>query len=123
MKKKKTYIKCSWQELGKILINPDGQVYPCCYLCNKAFKSEMLGVFGPNNSTDVNAEGQNWYGKKSDQVMIEYKKQYDELNIKKNSMRNILNHKWFTETLPKSWEKEETRLDMCRQYCEHYEDE
>lgn len=55
--------------------------------------------------------------------MIEYKKQYDELNIKKNSMRNILNHKWFTETLPKSWEKEETRLDMCRQYCEHYEDE
>lgn len=83
----------------------------------------MLGVFGPNNSTDVNAEGQNWYGKKSDQVMIEYKKQYDELNIKKNSMRNILNHKWFTETLPKSWEKEETRLDMCRQYCEHYEDE
>jgi hypothetical protein len=83
----------------------------------------MLGVFGPNNSTDVNAEGENWYWQTGDQVMMEYKKHYDDLNLKKNSMRDILNHKWFTKILPDSWKKEETRLDACRQYCEHYEEE
>jgi len=130
--KKKIYIKCSWQEMGRILINPDGQVYPCCYLCNKAFKTEILGVFGPNNQVeDLSQKGENWYWKTNpeseagsgDTVMIEYKKHYDELNLKKKSMKDILNHKWFTEILPKSWEKEETRSDQCRQFCEHYVDE
>ena len=26
-----------------------------------------------------------------------------ELNINNNSLEDILNHKWFTDTLPKSW--------------------
>tara|TARA_B100000941_G_scaffold126952_2_gene89755 strand:+ start:3146 stop:3514 length:369 start_codon:yes stop_codon:yes gene_type:complete len=121
---KKSYIKCRWLDMNKILVNPDGQVYPCCYLANKAYKSEQLGVFGPNNQVeDMSQKGQNWYWKPGDELMHEYKKNYDDLNIKNKSMEEIVNHDWYTKTLPESWEKEETRFEACRTFCEHYKED
>lgn len=121
---KKTYIKCRWQEQGRILVNPDGQVWPCCYLCNKAYKSESLGVFGPNNQVeDLSQEGESWFWRENDRAMIEYKRNYDDLNLKNKSMEEIINHEWFVKTLPESWEKEETRITECRMFCELEEDE
>ena len=121
---KKTYIKCRWQEVGRILVNPDGQVWPCCYLCNKAYKTESMGVFGPNNQVeDMSQEGENWYWKEGDKTMLEYKRNYDDLNLKNKTMEEIINHEWFTKTLPESWEKEETRIDECRKFCELTEEE
>ena len=31
-------IKCEWLSQDKILVNPDGQVFPCCYLANKYYR-------------------------------------------------------------------------------------
>lgn len=121
---KKTYIKCRWQEQGRILVNPDGQVWPCCYLCNKAYKSENMGVYGPNNQVeDMSQEGENWYWEERDKAMLEYKKNYHDLNLKNKSMEEIINHEWFVKTLPESWEKPETRITECRKFCELEEDE
>jgi len=121
---KKTYIKCRWQEQGRILVNPDGQVYPCCYLCNKSYKTEQMGVFGPNNQVeDMSQPGENWYYQERDKIMIEYKRNYHDLNLKNKSMEEILNHEWYVKLLPESWEKEETRSPECRKFCELEEDE
>jgi hypothetical protein len=121
---KKTFIRCRWQETGRILVNPDGQVWPCCYLCNKSYKSEQLGVYGPNNQVDdMTQEGENWFWKESDEIMREYKRNAADLNLKNKTFKEIVNHEWYTKTLPESWEKEETRLEQCRQFCEVTEDE
>ena len=105
--KKKTYIRCSWMEMRRVLVNPDGQVWPCCYFCNSSFSSDHA-----RPDKDMN-----------EKVFQEYYKHKDELNLKKNSMESILNHEWFTQTLPESWEKEETRVSHCRRFCEHYAEE
>ena len=36
-------------------------------------------------------------------IIQEYREHADELNINNNSLEDILNHEWFTDTLPKSW--------------------
>lgn len=114
----KTCIKCSWQNEGKILINPDGQVFPCCYLANKMYKAKQHGALFDNTEQSSEQWG-NWFWKeKSDQIMRDYQKHADELNVHNKSMEEIVNHKWYTEMLPASWEDEETRNDICISYCE-----
>ena len=120
--KNKTYIKCKWQEEGRILVNPDGQVWPCCYLCNIAFMAEQKGGFGAFNKVEPSDK---WGGNlmqidgKIVTPMMEYKKNYSELNLKNRSMEEILKHEWYTKTLPESWENEEDRIPQCREFCEH----
>ena len=31
-------ITCEWAKDERYVVNPDGQVWPCCYLCNNVFK-------------------------------------------------------------------------------------
>lgn len=113
----KTCIRCSWQETGKLVINPDGQVFPCCYLANKTYKAAQHDSLF-DNTEDQGPLG-NWYWKeKSDKVMREYVKHADELNVHKTSMEEIVNHDWYTKMLPESWENEETRNEICVTYCE-----
>jgi len=50
-------------------------------------------------------------------VYMEYSGYKDELNIFKTPLSDIMRHKWFTETLPKSWEKEETSTHACKVWC------
>jgi len=51
--------------------------------------------------------------------MHNYLENKDDLNLKKKSMEEILDHEWYQKTLPESWEKEETRLKECRDFCEY----
>jgi hypothetical protein len=122
---KKTSINCEWRNTKKVVVNPDGQVWPCCYFCNYGYKTEALGVYGPNNQVeDLDQPGETWVGRKNgDDVFVQYKKHYKELNLKHNSMEDILNHEWYTKILPESWEKEETRVEQCRRFCEVEHDE
>jgi hypothetical protein len=99
-------------EIGRILVNPDGQVWPCCYFCNKTYRGEHTGKFDE------------WFHHPEEELFHKYYANKEDLNLQNKTMEEILNHEWFTKDLPESWEKEETRVEQCRRFCEQYvEDE
>ena len=110
----KNNIICRWMEKNKFLINPDQQVWPCCYLANQGYKSRITGEY---NDPNVIAKGADDV---VHPVMQEYYKHEDELNLKNNSIENILNHKWYTEILPESWDSNPHRL--CMLMCSRFLD-
>ena len=67
MSSKKVTIQCEWLKDNRVLVNPDGQVWPCCYLGNVGF--------------DINHS-----------VVREYENKKDEL-IKKLKGLGVLNNK------------------------------
>ena len=104
--------------LVTILINPDGQVFPCCYLANKTYKADQHGAAFPTME-EKSEEWGNWFWKeKSDAIMRKYIEHKDDLNVFNKPMEEIVNHPWFTEWLPESWEDEETRNEICVTFCE-----
>jgi len=86
-------IECDWKKRGCVVINPDGQVLPCCYLGNKVYRNEIKGV------------------------LDEYVEDKDKYNLTKHELKDILKGKWFTETLPKSWENYDDAHHICKRYC------
>ena len=34
-------IECEWKNNNRVIVNPDGQVWPCCYLSNLAYKYDI----------------------------------------------------------------------------------
>tara|TARA_B100001248_G_C26996972_1_gene281624 strand:+ start:144 stop:470 length:327 start_codon:yes stop_codon:yes gene_type:complete len=100
-------IKCQWLDMKKILVNPDGQVFPCCYLANKYYKIAQ----------------RKWkmefaYNEDNDQIMYEYKKNEKDLNVKNKSMEEVLSHEWYTKDLPESWKSRETANNACINFCD-----
>lgn len=90
-------ISCKWLELRKVLVNPDGQVLPCCYLANNYYQ------FGPQV---FNGE-----------TMLEYKKQEKDNNIFLKPLEQILEESdWFNDTLPESW-LSKNPVKQCVKYC------
>ena len=89
-------INCSWQKLNRINISFDGQVHPCCYFGNAYDKKSP------------------WYLKLS--LINEYTEENKNLNIFNNSLSNIIDHEWFKNKLPNSWESE-TPIKQCVQHC------
>lgn len=94
-------IRCMWAEENKFVVNPDGQIWPCCYLCN-------LGLV---------LEYRDQYSHRLSYIYDEYFKYKDELNLKNNDLETILNHKWFNEILPNSWKNEELTHSVCKRFC------
>jgi len=102
MKKQKMNITCEWGNKNKVVINPDGQVWPCCFFCNTTFKSKFTNA---NDSKFQN-----------NPVMMEYNKSKSDLNVFNNSLDKIINDKWYKTTLPNSWESNEP-VNQCVRYC------
>jgi hypothetical protein len=119
-------IECEWGKENTVVINPDGQVVPCCYYANNMFLYQNKPVDNPNyiklhpydeiedQLYHLNRVSYN-YGQ--DLLGREYSKYKDELNIFNYSMQEILNHKWYTEILPKSWLSEKTCTVICARNC------
>lgn len=117
-------IKCEWMAKNSALVNIDGQVYPCCYLADSF---TLLNIFGRNIKDDfpdeINYGGANWSKSKQKDLdkkihlVEEYFKYKDELNLKNNSLENILNHEWFTKTLPESWKNDDLIHKKCKKHC------
>ncbi len=101
----KKKIACEWGLNNKIVVNPDGQVLPCCYFCNPHFYNK--------NSPDMKSTFIN------NPVMIEYEKHKKELNVFTASLLGIMKHKWYTETLSNSWEGN-NMVPQCKTYCSKY---
>ena len=70
----KNNIVCRWAEENKFLVNPDGQVFPCCYLGNQGYKFRVTGLYNKkeifNNNDDI-----------SNPVMQKYYEHEKELNV------------------------------------------
>lgn len=109
-------IQCEWMAKNTLLVNIDGQAYPCCYLANAFSVLEMYKGKLPDMTyggyiykSDGKIKNPYLYRK-----YLEYK---DELNLNNNSLEDIVNHKWFKEILPESWENEDQTDKQCKKYC------
>lgn len=102
-------ILCKWKKEGRVLVNPDGQVYPCCYLCNPHYRFLSGNKERMTNEDDKTTHTQH--------IWDEYLNKKDELNVKNKPLEEIIQDEWFTKTLPKSWESEDTALKQCIEHC------
>ena len=102
-------IKCEWLDQDKILVNPDGQVFPCCYLANKYYRIAQ-------QKWDMKFA---YREKQTDDIIFNYKENEKNLNVKNKTMEEVLSHDWYTKDLPESWKTRETANDICVKFCDH----
>ena len=110
-------IVCEWAEKNKFLVNPDGQVWPCCYLANPAFKRRVT-----REDIQTKLTEDEWVILKKDDhpLMDKYIDNMDDLNINNKNIEEILTHEWFTKTLPNSWLSNPHR--QCKITCGVHDD-
>ncbi len=105
-------IHCRWESQKRLLVNPDGQAFPCCYLANLYYQSK---VFIDNGNYDKLFEGHK--AQMAHPVLASYADSADSYNVFKNDVESIVNGKWFKETLPESWKSEDTVHIQCKRMC------
>tara|TARA_B100000424_G_scaffold261740_1_gene247035 strand:+ start:5403 stop:5765 length:363 start_codon:yes stop_codon:yes gene_type:complete len=111
----KPRIKCQWLEKDQILVNPDGQVLPCCYLGNTNFLNK-------HDETQRNS----WRyggvdGTKFNDVLLKYLKNKKDYNLNNKTMDEILSSDWFNIDLPNSWESYDTIPHACSTFCDGFQ--
>ncbi len=84
------------------VVNPDGQVWPCCYLCNQHYEVESNPLAKQENDHEV---------------LKDYQKNKDKYNLKNDTLKNILNKDWFTKDLPNSFKDPNKAPDECQHIC------
>lgn len=104
-------IECIWAKENKFLVNPDGQVWPCCYLGNMGYAEKVNGRY---KDPEVLEKG---WDDIVHPIMKEYFANMDDLNINNKPIEEILNHEWYTKTLPESW-KGNNPHRQCRIVCD-----
>lgn len=104
-------IECIWAKENKFLVNPDGQVWPCCYLGNSGFTEKVNGRY---KDPEVLKKG---WDDIAHPIIQEYFKHADELNINNKPIEEILTHEWYTKTLPESWKGEKPHR-QCKIWCD-----
>jgi len=92
------YIHCRWANGNKIVINPDGQVTPCCYTGNSFYMKKP-----------------EWWVKNSETIMLEYLNNKELYNIFNHKLSDILNTLWFKDRLKQSFENKASSI--CSQHC------
>lgn len=106
-------ICCRWEQDKRLLVNPDGQALPCCYLANVYYQSK---IFKQNGNYDKLFAGHK--AQMEHEVLKSYMENEDKYNVFKTDVEDIVNGEWFVETLPKSWKSEETVHIQCKRMCE-----
>lgn len=137
-------IKCEWMDTKRLLVNPDGQVLPCCFFANVIYMYGKMKDKGDKYALDkddesiekrvsrrkkfeekISAKIENQIGDKSiinsetknDNVLMDYYENKEQYNIFDNSLENIINSEWFTKTLPESWDDETKAPRPCKVHC------
>lgn len=105
-----TTVKCQWADQNKYLVNPDGQVMPCCYLANLYYYSKKLGLTSDQLYSGHKAE-------MAQHLMVEYDKLAEDNNINNKDISEIMDGEWFSKILPESWESEDTLHVQCKRMC------
>jgi hypothetical protein len=94
------------------LTNPDGQVFPCCYLSNVYYYSKRFEELGkwdelfPGHKLEMDQH-----------LLVEYEKRKKENNIFETPIDEIIKGEWFSKILPESWENDETVHVQCKRMC------
>lgn len=110
MTDKKPIVTCKWLEEGKVLVNPDGQVVPCCYMANPL----LLHL------TDE-TQARMW---QNNPVLKKYVDNKNEFNLNTKTLQEVLTSDWFNKDLPASWEDYTILPSMCQTFCdENYTNE
>lgn len=125
----KLNIECEWMQTKRLLVNPDGQVLPCCFFANVIYMYDKLGT------TEKIAEKRNQI---SDQigdkatitsdtettdVLMNYYNNREKYNIHNTPLEEIINSDWFTKTLPESWNDPKLLARQCKKYCQKKNEE
>ena len=116
-------IRCQRMETRRLLINPDGQVLPCCYFANIIYMYDKLGITEKiyekhNQITDQIGDKAVIQSQTRDEdVLMQYYSEKEKYNIFNNSVEDIINNEWFTKTLPESWDHENKAPRQCQKYC------
>jgi hypothetical protein len=107
--KNKNNIICRWMEKNKFLVNPDKQVWPCCYLANQGYKFKVNGKYNDPKILSGNDDIAN-------PVMQKYYEFEKDLNLENNEIDDILQHEWYTKVLPESWDSDNPHR-LCVLMC------
>lgn len=102
IEEQKENIHCRWANGNKILINPDGQVAPCCYTGNSLYMKKHF--FTKNKTQEV-----------QEAIMIEYLNNQESYNIFKNKLSDILKTPWFKDRLKESFNN--IASSICSSNC------
>lgn len=127
-------IDCEWMRSKRIIVNPDGQVIPCCYLANTLYLGQNYKL--PQKVIDDGyyyEDPMNYkYDEIEDQIghveriaaslhkkdiMLEYLADKEKYNLMHTPLDEILSSEWFTKTLPESWEDPTKLLWACKNFC------
>ena len=92
-------IHCRWANSNKVLINPDGQVVPCCYTGNAFYMNKKLFTDKKDEET----------------VMIEYLDNPEPYNIFNHKLSDILKTPWFKDRLKQSFKDKVS--SVCSKNC------
>lgn len=118
-------IKCEWMQTKRLLINPDGQVLPCCFFANVIYMYDRMGApesWKPKDEYGISDQlldvPRVAYETSKEHILMNYYKNKEEYNIFENDLEDIINSEWFTKTLPESWEDEKTLPRQCKKYCQ-----
>jgi hypothetical protein len=105
-------ISCKWLKSRKILVNPDGQVWPCCYFANTAYYTKKL------QETNRDAEVPGGHRRQvTHPVLQEYSKRQDDMNIFTNKIDDVLDNEWYMKILPESWVDSDSTHPICIRFC------
>lgn len=96
-------IVCQWaQPKNEVVVSYDGQVLPCCYHQNpyhRKFRGLLKSIDGSKNSS----------------LYSEYEEDKLKLNILHTPLKDIIESKWYSKTLPDSIENKP--LEICTTIC------
>ena len=121
-------IRCSFFNNNEYNVNPDGQVYPCCFFANtiyvaKQFGYPKKGTIDPRNTDQESIQNglQNSEaiatGVEDRNLMYKtYIENEDEYNLDNKSILQILNSDWYNELeeLREDWN---TAPHVCKKHC------
>ncbi len=118
-KPNKCNVSCEWLQTGRILVNPDGQVWPCCYLANAVYMTMNLTDSNPTDeiSNQVGDRILITSRIKNEPILVEYMKNKNKYNIFHAPFEEILAGEWFVKTLPESWDDENLITLQCAEVC------
>lgn len=104
-KDNKPCVTCRWMQSQKIVVNPDGQVVPCCYLANSLFSHSV-----------TKNKGRQW---QHSPILQKYIENIDDYNLNNKTITEILTSDWFNKDLPESWESRDTIAPVCQTFCDN----
>lgn len=102
-------IRCEWMEKSRILVNPDGQVWPCCFLANKTYEGEKRFKTVEWNYIH--------HIQNREPTLKKYYDNKEYYNINNTPLEEIIHSDWFTKHLPESWDDEDTAPGVCKRFC------